>query len=422
MPKILLSLLLTVFFFTTNAQVQILHCGHLIDVKNSQILEQQSVFVDGNSITKVEKGYKTEKGATIIDLKNQYVMPGLMDMHVHVEGEYDKNAYMKRFVNNPADYAILSTNIAKRTLEAGFTTVRDLGGSGVNIALRDAINDGIVPGPRIYTAGKSIAITGGHADPTNGFSDELMGNPGPEDGVANGVDECRKAVRHQIKKGVDCIKITATAGVLSLAKNSQAPQFTQDEIDAIIETANDAGVHVAAHAHGKEGMMRAVKGGITSIEHGTFMDEEVMELMVKNGTYLVATITAGRSVADSAKIEGFYPALVQPKAVDIGPKIQGTFGRAYKYGVKIAFGTDAGVFQHGLNALEFQYMVEAGMPMMEALRSATLTGAELLQLDNLGSIEKGFLADIIAVSSNPIEDPAVMMDVEFVMKDGEIYK
>ena len=310
----------------------------------------------------------------------------------------------------------------KATLLAGFTTVRDLGGTGVNTALRNAINKGQIDGPRIYSAGKSLATTGGHADPTNGWKKDLMGDPGPKQGVVNGVDDCRKAVRQRYKNGVDCIKITATGGVLSVAKSSSNPQFTLEEIKAICETAKDYGMHVAAHAHGDEGMQRAILGGVKTIEHGTLMSEETMELMKKHDVYLVPTITAGKEVTDKAKVEGFYPEVVVPKALEVGPKIQGTFGKAYKKGVKIAFGTDAGVFDHGQNAKEFIYMVEAGMPAMEAIQSATVTNALVLENDEIGSIEAGKLADIIAVDGNPIEDINVMMQVAFVMKDGIIHK
>jgi imidazolonepropionase-like amidohydrolase len=250
-----------------------------------------------------------------------------------------------------------------------------------------------------------------------------MGDPGATEGVANGPDECRKAVRQQVKNGADLIKIASTGGVLSVAKDGSSPQFTEDEIRAVVETARDFGMKVACHAHGAEGMKRAIRAGVHSIEHGTLMDDEVIKLMVAKGTYYVPTITAGRSVGDSAKISGYYPAVVVPKALEIGPKIQSTFGKAYKAGVKIAFGTDAGVFSHGKNYLEFQYMTEAGMPVMEAIRSATVNTAELLGIqDILGTIEKGKLADIIAVDGDPLADVSVMRNVSFVMKNGKIFK
>lgn len=422
--KKLLLLFLLCYPFILLAQRTILHCGKLIDVTKGQVLNEYSIIIEGNTIADVQAGYTKPMGTDkVVDLKNKTVMPGLIDCHVHMEHETSPTRYLEIFTNNPADYAFQSVVFAERTLMAGFTTVRDLGGTGVNISLRNAINKKLIKGPRIYTAGKIIATTGGHADPTNGFRNDLMGDPGPEAGVANGADECRKAVRQRYKEGSDLIKITASGGVISVAKNGENPQFTEEEIKAIVETARDYGYKVAAHCHGAEAMKRAIKAGVNSIEHGTFMDEEVMQLMKEHGTYFVPTITAGKSVADSAKKPGYFPALVTPKALAIGPKIQGTFAKAYKAGVKIAFGTDAGVYAHGKNWLEFVYMTEAGMPAMEAIQSATVSAADLIGVyDKIGSIEKGKLADIIAVDGDPIKDIQVMGKVIFVMKDGVEYK
>ena len=330
---------------------------------------------------------------------------------------------MEQFTADEADIAFKSVNFAKTTLMAGFTTVRDLGGTGVNIALRNAINNNTIIGPRIFTSGKAIATTGGHADPTNGRKKLLMGDPGPEQGVINGPDEARKAVRQRYKNGADNIKITATGGVLSVAKNGQNPQFTLEEVKAICETAKDYGMIIAAHAHGDEGMQRAVIGGVTTIEHGTKMSTKTMDLMKEHGTYFVPTITAGKAVAENATIEGFYPKIIVPKALEIGPKIQSTFAKAYKRGVNIAFGTDAGVFPHGLNAKEFGYMVEVGMPPMEAIQSATVTNAKVLGLSNqIGQIKPNFIADIVATDTNPLEDISALERITFVMKNGIVYK
>jgi imidazolonepropionase-like amidohydrolase len=325
---------------------------------------------------------------------------------------------------NPADYAFDAAKYARRTLEAGFTVVRNLGDSfNVTIALRDAIEAGDVPGPQIFTAAKGLASTGGHGDPTNGWASHIMGDPGPKEGVVNGVEDARKAVRQRYKDGADWIKITATGGVLSVAKSGQNPQFTDEELRAIVETARDYGLRVAAHAHGTEGMKRAVIAGVASIEHGTYMDDEVMRLMKDNGTYYVPTILAGNWVAEKAKIDGFFPDLVRPKAAAIGPIINETFTRAYKAGVPIVFGTDSGVSAHGDNAQEFALMVAAGMPPMEAIQSATSIAAGFLGItDTHGSLEKGKLADIIAVPGNPLDDIRQMERVSFVMKRGKIYK
>ncbi|MCW3078716.1 amidohydrolase family protein [Segetibacter sp.] len=422
MRRTCVFVLLTVLSLNLFAQRTVLHCGKLIDVKDKKVLENVSVIVEGNKITEIRNGFVTE-GAKVIDLKGKYVMPGLMDMHVHMESETKKGAVADRFTMNLQDIAFESIKYADATLMAGFTTVRDLGGSGVNVSLRNAIHKGTVVGPRIFTAGKSIATTGGHADPTNGYRKNLMGDPGPGEGVINGVDDARKAVRQRYKDGSDLIKITATGGVLSQAKDASGAQFTEEEIKTIVETAKDYGFKVAAHAHGAEGMKRAIRAGVTSIEHGTFMDDEAIALFKKHGTWFVPTIIAGKSTADSAKNPGYYSDIVTPKALAVGPKIQATFTRAYKAGVKIAFGTDAGVFMHGKNGKEFFYMVEGGMPAMEAIRSATVSAAELLGMsDALGTIERGKIADIIAVDDDPLKDISVMEKVTFVMKDGVVYK
>ena len=406
------------------AQKTYLHCGKLIDCTNENVQSEMTIVVEAKKIVAVEKGYlRAEAGATVIDLKSQTVMPGLMDMHIHIEGESNPRAYINRFTMNDADVALQSTVYAKRTLMAGFTTVRDLGGSGVNVSLRNAIRKGIVDGPRIYTVEKAIGTTGGHADPTNGVRKELMNDPGPKEGVVNSVEDAKKAVRQRYKNGADLIKITATGGVLSVAKDGQGPQFKLDEIEAIVSTAKDYGMTTAAHAHGAEGMKRAVMAGITSIEHGTLMTTEVMDLMKEKGTYFVPTISAGRFVMEKAKIQGYFPAIIVPKAAAIGPQIQKTFAEAYKRGVKIAFGTDSGVSPHGDNGKEFIYMTEAGMPAIEAIISATKTAAELIGAqDELGTIEAGKLADIIAVPDNPLEDIETMTKVKFVMKEGKVYK
>jgi len=421
-----LALIFTLLFSTlTFAQDTYLHCGKIIDTKSGKVLTQKTIIVSGQKIKAIVDGYIKTKNTndTIIDLKTKTVMPGLIDMHVHIESETNPKKYLEVFTQNEADVAFTSTNYAKTSLMSGFTTVRDLGGSGVNVALKKAIASGKIVGPRIFTAEKSLATTGGHADPTNGYRRDLAGNPGPKEGVVNSVEDAKKAVRQRYKNGADLIKITATGGVLSVAKNGSNPQFTIEEIKAICETAKDYGFHVAAHAHGDEGIQRAVLGGVKTIEHGTLMSKETMELMKKHDVYLVPTITAGKFVSDKAKIKNYYPEIIVPKALDIGPKIQDMFGRAYKAGVGIAFGTDAAVFYHGDNAKEFGYMVEAGMPAIEAIQSATITNAMILKMENqLGQLKAGFIADIVATNDNPVENISTMETVVFVMKEGKIYK
>ncbi|SDG90541.1 metal-dependent hydrolase family protein [Psychroflexus sediminis] len=419
-----------VFFFifflslSLSAQQTYIYCGNLVDVEKGEMLSETTIIIEKDLIVEVKNGFvNVPENSKLIDLRESTVLPGLFDMHVHLESETSEDKYIEQFTLNDADVAFVAQAHAKTTLMAGFTSVRDLGGSGVNTSLRDAIAKGLVTGPTVYSAGKAIATTGGHADPTNGYKEDLMGVPGPADGVINGTAEAREAVRQRYKNGSDVIKITATGGVLSVAKSGSNPQFFEDEIRAIVETANDYGMLTAAHAHGDEGMQRAIKAGIKTIEHGTLMSEETMELMKQYGTYLVPTITAGKSVAELAKIVGYYPDLVVPKAKAIGPQLQNTFEKAYKKGVNIAFGTDAGVFKHGNNAKEFGYMVEVGMPAMEAIQSATVIPAQLLKVYSLyGSIDKGKKADIIAVKKNPIEDISTLENVIFVMKHGKVVK
>ncbi|MBQ4818512.1 amidohydrolase family protein [Aquimarina sp. MMG016] len=422
--KFFYALLFALISTTLFAQDTYLHCGKLIDTKNGKVLTEKTVVVTENKILKIENGYVDGKKDDItIDLKDKTVMPGLIDMHVHLEGETNPKAYLKKYTDNEADLAFDAVGFAKKTLMAGFTTVRDLGGSGVNISLKKAIAQGKIDGPRVFTAGKSLATTGGHADPTNGGKKSLIGDPGPKEGVVNSVEDAKKAVRQRYKNGADLIKITATGGVLSVAKSGSNPQFTVEEIKAICETAKDYGFHVAAHAHGDEGMQRAILGGVKTIEHGTLMSEKTMDLMKQHDAYLVPTITAGKEVTDKAKIDGYYPAIIVPKALDIGPKIQNTFGKAYKKGVGIAFGTDAGVFKHGQNGKEFGFMVEAGMPPMATIQSATTTNAKILNIqDELGQISPGFIADIVAVNDDPTQKINTMENVVFVMKEGKIYK
>jgi imidazolonepropionase-like amidohydrolase len=423
MKKLFILLFSLLFIKNILSQTTYILCGKLVDTKSGKIESKKTILVEKTKIIDVMDGYIMPKGANLIDLRDNVVMPGLIDMHVHLEMEYDNKTQIRKYITDEADIAYNSVKFAETTLLNGFTTVRDLGGTGVNISLRNAINSGKIPGPRVFTAGKSIATTGGHADPTNGSNRKLIGNPGPKEGVVNSVEDAKKAVRQRYKNGADCIKITATGGVLSVAKSGDNPQFTIEEVKAICDMAKDYGMHVAAHAHGDVGMQRAIIGGVKTIEHGTYMSDKTMDLMIKHDAYLVPTITAGKEVAEKAKVKGFYPEIVVPKALAVGPQIQGTFGRAYKKGVGIAFGTDAGVFKHGVNGKEFGFMVEAGMPAIETLQSATITNAMLLKMDDeIGQIKKGFIADIIAVNDDPTKKIETMENVVFVMKEGKVYK
>ena len=421
--KSVFFLVLSVQFFYLNGDV-LIHAGNLIDVETGKIESRKSIVIKNSLIASVSDGYINKSDfQEYYDLKGSYVLPGLMDAHVHLAQEYVPKAERDLKVE-PEFNAIFAAANAIKTLNAGFTTVRNVGDGGMEtISLRNAINKGIVPGPRILTSGKTIATTGGHGDPTNGLPTDLYDPPTPEEGVVDSFEDIKKAVRQRYKDGTDGIKITATGGVLSVAKSGENPQFTNNELEALISIAKDYGLWVAAHAHGKEGMLRAVNAGVTSIEHGTFMDEEVMDAMKKNGTYYVPTILAGEWVAEKSKIDNFFPELVRPKAAKIGPQILDTFTKAHKYGVKIAFGTDSGVSAHGDNWQEFALMVKGGMSPLETIQSATLETAKLFRLENeIGKIKTGFSADIIALRDNPLENIESLKDISFVMKEGTRYK
>ena len=403
----------------------LLHAGRLIDGVSDSPRERVTIVVDGGRIQAVEDGFRTAgPGDEVVDLSGATVLPGFMDMHVHLTSEHSRTSELDSVKKSEADRAYDSVVYAERTLLAGFTTVRNLGDVwNTTIALKRAIDAGKVKGPRIFTAGRSIGTRGGHADATNSFGPVLTSDDPRLDTVCNGADSCREAVRQRYKDGADSIKITATGGVLSIAKSGSAPQFTDEELEAVISTAHDYGMKVAAHAHGTEGIKRAVRNGIDSIEHGTFLDDEGIRLMKEKGTHYVPTISAGRWVYDQAQDPTYFPAIVLPKALAVGPQIQQTFGKAWKAGVTIMFGTDCGVCAHGDNGKEFGYMVEAGMPAMAAVKSATIVPARYLGIeDRLGSVEPGKLADIVGVPGNPLEDVHALERVSFVMKEGVVYK
>ena len=418
--KNLYTLLLLISFSAYSKTI--IYSSDYIDVNTGKVISNKSITVDKGKIESIDTGFiEITSNDILIDLRGYTLMPGLMDMHVHFGQEYKSKSERPVKIERETS-AIIANKHALTTLKSGFTTVRQVGDSGlIAISLRNLINSGEVVGPRIFTSGKSIATTGGHADPTNGKDSDSYEYPVAEDGVINGPYDAYTAVRQRYKDGADGIKLTVTGGVLSVAKSGDNPQFTEEEVIAVVNAAKDYGMWVAVHAHGSEGMKRAVIAGVNSVEHGTFMTEEVMDLMINKGTYYVPTISAGEFVAEKAKIDNYFPEIVRPKAASVGPQIGNTFNKAYKRGVKIAFGTDAGVQPHGTNWKEFVYMVKFGMPPMETIQSATINTAKLLKIDSiLGSIEVGKMADIIAIDGNPIEDINTMENVVFVMKEGEL--
>jgi imidazolonepropionase-like amidohydrolase len=416
---------LAAFLPAAASAATLIHAGRLIDGVGTSPRERVTIVVDGDHIRSIDSGFAAPgTGDELVDLSGATVLPGFMDMHVHLTGEQSRTSELDNFKNGEADDAFDSVVYAERTLMAGFTTVRNVGDQwNVSIALRRAIAAGKIKGPRIFTAGRAIGTRGGHADASNSWGPYLSSDDPRLNTVCNGPDSCREAVRQRYKDGADLIKITATGGVLSIAKSGSAPQFTDEEIAAIVSTAHDYSMKVAAHAHGAEGIKRAVRNGVDSIEHGTFMDDECIRLMKEHGTHYVPTISAGRFVYEHAQDPDYFPAIVRPKALAVGPQIQATFAKAWKAGVTIMFGTDTGVGPHGSNGKEFGYMVEAGMPVMDAIRSATMVPAKYLGVDDkLGSLEAGKIADIVAVPGDPIADVHTLEHVSFVMKEGVIYK
>jgi imidazolonepropionase-like amidohydrolase len=401
-------------------------CGQLLDVKTGQWRERVSIEVQDGKVAAVRPQSAERPGGERVDLGNYFCLPGLIDAHVHLASQIkdQTGALADKLFQNPADAAYQSVGFVEKTLLAGFTTVRDLGAEdNINISMKRAVEKGWIRGPRILTAGKAIGSTGGHADPTDGLKREYMKDLGPADGIINSVEDARKAVRQRYKDGADVIKVMVTGGVLDLSASGDNAQLTEQEIRAIVETAKDYNFRVAVHAHGAEGIKRAIRAGVTSVEHGTYMDDAAITLFKERGAWYVPTVSAGKFVANKAKEPGYFPPAIETKALAIGPQIQGTFAKAYAAGVKIAFGTDTGVSPHGENAKEFVYMVEAGMPPLEAIRAATLHAAELIgRKEQLGSVEPGFRADLIAVEGDPLKDVSVLQRVRFVMKEGLVFR
>jgi imidazolonepropionase-like amidohydrolase len=403
--------------------VTLVKAGRLVDTRAGRVLTNQAILIEGDRIKEVGPAQTVTPhapaGATVIDLSNATVLPGLIDCHTHITSQ-PENYYDDMFRKSPIDVAIVAHVYARRTIEAGFTTIRDVGaGEFIDVALRNAINAGTVVGPRMQVATLTVGATGGHGD-VSGFSPYIKF--GGFSGIADGVAEIRKLIRFEIKNGADLIKLLATAGVLSEEESVGAPQFSQEEMNAVVEEAAMWGKKVAAHAHGTEGIKRAVRAGVASIEHGSLLDDEAIKMMKERGTYLVADIyNDDYIIAEYTRLG--YPGKIIEKERLVGRAQRESFQRAVKAGVKIAFGTDAGVYPHGWNAKQFAHMIRYGMTPMQAIQAATVSAADLLGWsDRVGAIEAGHFADIIAVSGDPLADVTVLERVAFVMKGGQIIK
>lgn len=401
--------------------ITVIHAGWLLAVPGDAPAEDQSIVIIGERIDRIEDGFVEIEDATIIDLSDQYVLPGLIDSHVHLLSELNPNRRLQNVTFSSADWAIDGVRNARSTLMAGFTTVQDVGGDlEAIIALRDGQRDGDIVGPRMRVSGPSVTPTGGHGD-INGYNEDIM-HAFSSQSACNGPDDCRRAVRELVRARVDLIKITATGGVLSQTAAGTEQQFFDDELAAIMEAASMMGRYVTAHAHGVTGINSAIENGVHSIEHGTYLDGESIRLFRRNNVYLVPTLLAGATVVELAENADWMSPETRQKSLEVGPQMLEMARRAHEGGVMIAFGTDTGVSRHGDNAREFALLVEAGLSPMEAILSATVTASEHVMMDDdIGTIEAGKFADIIAVAANPLEDVTALEDVGFVMQGGEVY-
>jgi imidazolonepropionase-like amidohydrolase len=411
-------------FATTADAATFVQAGRLLaDPATGKVETAKTLVIEGGRVVRIADGYLSEPGGTVIDLKSSFVMPGLIDSHVHLTSQQNPNSRLEEVTQSSAEQAMVGARHARRTLMAGFTTVADLGADNDAIfALRKATANGDVPGPRIIAAGSAISVHGGHGD-VNGFREDVMHvlRPGS---ICSGPADCRRAVREQVWLGADIIKITATGGVLSNTAAGLAQQFSDDELAAIVDAAHRMGRRVTAHAHGTDGINAFLKAGGDSIEHGTYLDAESIALFKKNGAYLIPTLEAGDFVAKVASgPNNFLTPAQSAKALEAGPKMLDMARRAHAAGVKIAFGTDTGVSAHGDNAYEFVLLVRAGLTPMEAIQAATVNAADHLQISkDAGALTPGHFADVVAVAGDPLADISVLQKVGFVMKQGVVYK
>lgn len=407
----------------TAQKIKAIRAGRLIDVVSGTVLTNQIILIDSNKIIDVGPSVKIPADAEVIDLGNSTVLPGLIDCHTHLTMQPGDNYYEDIFRKTPIDYAVVAHIYAKRTLDAGFTMCRDVGADAlIDVSLRNAINEGLIPGPRMLVSTFAIGATGGHVDLT-GFSPDIDWKTNKDfTGVADGVDEIRKRVRMNVKFGADWIKVMASGGVLSEEENAGGTQYSLEELKAVVDEAHRWGRKVAAHAHGTEAIKLAIEAGVTSIEHGSLLDDEGIRMMKEKGVWLVADIYNDDYILAEYARKG-YPEKIMNKERMIGKLQRENFQKAVKAGVKIAFGTDAGVYPHGWNAKQFYHMVKYGLTPMQAIQSATINAADLLDWkDKTGSITKEKFADIIAVDGNPLEDVTILEHVKFVMKEGVVYK
>jgi len=427
--NIKISTLLTLFFIgaapAMAGPVQVIHAGEVLAVPGERPLTERTIVIDGQRIREIRNGYvdpsSIAEDAELIDLRDSFVMPGLMDMHVHLQGQLGPDRYRDRLKLSGADVLVNSIHYGMNTLMAGFTTVRDVGNSGEEMyAVRDGIEQGLIDGPRIIAAG-GVGITGGHAD-VSGLKPEWM-ELETDASICDGPYECRRATRHMIKYGADLIKITSTGGVMTDNNTGTGQQMTDDELLEVVTAAAAMGRKVASHAHGTEGINAALKAGVASIEHGSYTDESSIELFLETGAYLVPTLLAGATVVEIAETTDYLSDNVSEKALRVGNDMKGNFAKAQAAGVKVAFGTDSGISAHGENAREAVLMHEAGMSNEAILVSATVNAADLIDMsDSIGTLEAGKYADIIAMDGSPIENIEELLDVDFVMKSGKIFK